>query len=650
MKNLLLSLLCCLVTWFPGRAQQPGGTFTNLGPQLQAAMIQGSLFVRDPAGRELVYTVVRGEPAHLLGYEVESGRQILDFVLPNSDGAWDMAQASDGSLYVPGASGFLFRHQPGSQQVDNLGRALEGQTYVWSLTAGKDGEIFGATYPGCRVFRYHPAEGFSDVGRGPLVAGENYVRSLAYHPKTDLLYAGVGSHAHLLELNPRSGRKRELLAEKYRHKEFVYSLELAREVKGGDRLLALLTSGDTTVVYNLKTKRFEQEIAEMDMKAVLQAPSGSTLYYTAGGQLRSRDLRKPDRPHRVLASVPGSANAMAWGKNKDLLVLGSQGALLRYELKTGRLHSRQLAIPPQPIPLNALLLGPDQRLWMGGYLAGGHAALDTRSDLTTPYPGLDQTEGMAVRGSQIYYGIYPGGRFYVHDTRQAWDPKAGNPRLLGQIPGQSRSFALLHLPDHDKLYFGTVPEYGQLGGTLVEYDPKTDQMKTFEAVVPRQSLVSLAYAGGTLWGGSTITGGLGIKPAEKEAHLFGWDPVSNTRTFDLVPVPGAIAITCLVNGPGGKLWGVADGTLFVFDPISRQVLSRHQLFEVPANRSHVWRDVFLSLHPSGQVYGTGQSQFFRIDPKTMQVTILQKSAALLAQDTQGRLYFRRGINLWRYEP
>ena len=175
-------------------------------------------------------------------------------------------------------------------------------------------------------------------------------------------------------------------------------------------------------------------------------------------------------------------------------------------------------------------------------------------------------------------------------------------------------------------------------------------MKTFAEVVARQSLVSLAYAEGTLWGGSTISGGLGIKPAEKEAHLFGWDPVSNKRTFDLVPVPGAIAITCLINGPDGKLWGVADGTLFVFDPLSRQVLSRHQLFPVPANRAHVWRDVFLLRHPSGLVYGTGQSQLFRIDPKTMQVTILQKSAALLSQDTAGRLYFRRGTNLWRYEP
>ncbi|WP_341838695.1 hypothetical protein WJU16_09630 [Chitinophaga pollutisoli] len=148
-----------------------------------------------------------GEPAHLLGYDVKTGKLVLDQALPGADGAWDMAYTSDGYLYIPGASGFLFRHRPGANVVENLGMALQGETYVWNLTEGKDGEIFGATYPGCRVFRYHPEKGFSDVGKGPLVSSENYVRSLAFHRPSGLLYAGIGSHAHLIELNPVTGEK-----------------------------------------------------------------------------------------------------------------------------------------------------------------------------------------------------------------------------------------------------------------------------------------------------------------------------------------------------------------------------------------------------------------------------------------------------------
>ncbi len=104
---------------------------------------------------------------------MESKNLLLDIPLGEADGVWDMAQSTDGTLYVPGADGTLFAHRPGSAEVRDLGVALEGETYLWNMTAGVDGEVFGATYPGCRVFRYHPEDGFSDVANGPVVAGEN---------------------------------------------------------------------------------------------------------------------------------------------------------------------------------------------------------------------------------------------------------------------------------------------------------------------------------------------------------------------------------------------------------------------------------------------------------------------------------------------
>ena len=156
-------------------AQDVEGRFTNLGPQIYASVIQGSTFVQDKTGRQLVYTVVRGNPARLLGYTIDTRQMILNEALPGTDGAWDMTVSSDGWLYVPGAKGMLYRHLPGTNTVENLGLVLPGQTSVWNLAAGKNGEMFGATYPGCRVFRYHPDDGFIDVGNGALVETEHYV-------------------------------------------------------------------------------------------------------------------------------------------------------------------------------------------------------------------------------------------------------------------------------------------------------------------------------------------------------------------------------------------------------------------------------------------------------------------------------------------
>ena len=198
---------------------------------------------------------------------------------------------------------------------------MEGENYLWNLTAGVDGEVFGATYPGCRVFRYHPKDGFSDVGKGSLVEKENYVRSLAYYPKTGMFYAGVGSKAHLIELNPKTGDKKELLPEKFKDYEFVYGLEIVPGENGNDRLFALITNGSTTLVYNLKTRVFEQEIEGMDMRAITGNPDGKTVYLTSKSQFKRFDPAKNYQTAEVLGEEIGTALAFKYAEDGKIYFL-----------------------------------------------------------------------------------------------------------------------------------------------------------------------------------------------------------------------------------------------------------------------------------------------------------------------------------------
>lgn len=631
------------------KAQQEKGKFTNHGPQITASMIQGSLFVKTQDGTELVYTVVRGEPAHLLAYDVKTKALKLDKALGDADGVWDMAQASDGTLYIPGASGSLFKHTPGTQEVEDLGVALAGETYLWNLTAGKNGEVFGATYPGCRVFRYHPKDGFSDVGKGPLVEGENYVRSLAFHHPTGLLYAGVGAHAHLLEIDPKTREKREILPEKYQEKEFVYSLEIVPGKKRADRLFILLNSGNITLIYNLKTQKIEQEITGIDMKAVIANQKSKDVFYTSKSNLMRFSPAKSINMAEQLAEKVGSANAFYWAKDKSLFFLTSAGELLQYLPKTKEINRTVLEIPGQPIPINAIMAGPDGKIWTGGYLAGGHATYDPSTNTNTKLLGLDQTEGMAFQGDDIYFGIYPKGRFYVYNTKKEWNIKNNNPKKIAEIEEQSRSFAVLSAPKAKKMFFGMIPEYGQLGGNFVSYDVLKEEVKSYFPV-KEQAIASLVAYNNLVIGGTTISGGLGVKPSQKEAVLFGWDMNKDEKTFEIIPVPEAAAITCLINGPDGNIWGMADGVLFIFDATQQKVLSTHKLYDYPPFKSHIWRSAFLVLHPNGQIYGTDNNQLFKINPETKALTLIADDAALLAMDKTGTLYFKRKTNLWSYQP
>ena len=101
MKKLIQGTVMVLLLFtfsLPTKAQVDTTRFTNHGSQLFASMIQGSVFAKGPNGRALVYTVVRGEPAHLLGYDVETRELLIDQALPKADGAWDLAQSSDGTI------------------------------------------------------------------------------------------------------------------------------------------------------------------------------------------------------------------------------------------------------------------------------------------------------------------------------------------------------------------------------------------------------------------------------------------------------------------------------------------------------------------------------------------------------------------------
>jgi hypothetical protein len=631
-------------------SQTTTGKLVNLGPQVTETVIQGSAFAQDESGNELLYTVVRGEPAHLLGFELRSNKIITDMPLEKTDGSWDITVSSDGWIYIAGsAGGYLYRHKPGSTAIENLGKVLGTENYLWDLATGRNGEIFGATYPGCKVFRYHPNDGFSDVGKGPLVVGEQYVRSLVYHAKTNKIYAGIGAHAQLVELDPLTGAKKPLLPEKYRDQEFVYNLGLLEGVAGGDRLLLTIQNLKKNLEYNLETHQFTAEANEYHVKSAIKGPDQQVIYYTMGDKLFSRDLTMPGQQSKEIAATNGNAMATKWTKNGQLKLFTTGGMLITYDPTSGRTSRTKLTIPAQAIKIITIARGPESKIWTGGYLTGTNAAYDPKINQTVIYAGLSQTESMTMMDQEIYFGIYPHARFYVYDTGKPWDVKNGNPRKSGVATGQDRPFAALAVKELNKVFFGTVPDYGKNGGALIGVSKGGGKLEVYKDVVANQSIISLTYKKGLLFGGTSVWGGLGVEPVEKDARIFGWDPAKKAKTFDLVPVPGAKAITCLINGPDGNIWGIAAGTLFILDPVTLKITGRHPLLE-DGRKGSVWRADELLIHPSGKIYGTVNSKLFSIDPGTMEIKDLKITGSYLTMDDKGKFYFAKSLNLWSYEP
>jgi hypothetical protein len=637
------------------RAADVSGRFEDLGVQITSMTLQGTTFANDPAGRDLVCTVIRGEPAKLLVFDIRSGELLHRLALTDAHGAWNATTATDGSVYVgTDDQGKLFRWIPGEKDLKDLGQVAKDQTFVWDVTPGADGEVFCGTYPGCRVIRYHPKDGFSDVGKGAVAPGEDYVRALSYDPASKHVFAGIGAKARLIELDPATGEKRNILAPKYKDRKFAYGVDVI-----AGKLFTMLTDETATVVTDLATREEEATIPCGLQIISGKSPYGDHVYFNSGGKVSRYDLTS--RKHEVveaLGNIP--VIALAWVAFDEpefpgptLVAMTSRGKLARYHPRTGKSDAKQFRVPPENVPIQSIVAGPEGKIYSGGYLVGGFTRFDPASGKHEQIGNAGQPEGMCAYGDdRIFLGVYPRARLKVFDVTKPFGND--NPMQFEELDrfDQDRPFAVLGVEPLKKVFFGTISDYGTLGGAIAVHDVTSGKTDVHRNVVPDHSISSLAYAGGVIVGGTSVAGGLGIEPKEKEAKLFIWDPATRKKGFETVPVADAGLISGLMVGPDKHVWGIAAGELFVFDVDARKTVSTTRLFPKGKPSRVGWRDAHMAVHPDGKVYGTSQGRLFRIDPKSMEMTVLRHAEGLgmLALDRDGRVYFRERTNLWRFTP
>jgi hypothetical protein len=647
------SLVASASTTAPAPTALPAEV-VNLGSQVTSTMLQGTTAAVAPDGKVLFCSVIRGYPARLNVIEAETGKLLHTLPLEGAEGSWTATTATDGSVYVGSdPNGHLYRYIPGESRLHDLGQVL-GQSWVWDVVAGKDGEVFGSTFPHCLAFRYHPNDGFAEISNGPLADGEQYGRSLGYDAVNDKLFIGIGSHAHLIHLNPRTKEKTNVLPEEYRKKDFVYTVDVQ-----GSVAIARPTPGDVSIVLDTTTLKQIGKLEMPVLQSVIKAPNSNVIYYSQDGKVFAWDPDHPETEPANVADVGADISAFAWkdgGQTTSALYgFNRHGNVYYIDLAATKptVKSVKYKVEPSPTLFISIAPGPDGRVWVGGYLSGGASVYDPKTKKTQQFGHIGQPEEITTLNEKIFFACYPGAKLVVYDTTKPWDAKKQNPRVYADLQpeGQSRPRAVLAVPELNKVYAGTVADYGHLGGALNVYDVAADTSETFRNPVVDQSVVSLMYHKGFVLGGTSTMGGLGQKAAEGDGKLFLWDPATNKKVFEIAPVPGKSMVGDLFLGPDGNVWGHSRGTLFVFDVEKREVILRKELVADHPNTPG-YRDGNFVLHPNGMLYASILKKLYRIDPKTFELTtIVDHGVQELVLGPDDTLYFRYADQyLCTYKP
>ncbi|GAA2210777.1 hypothetical protein GCM10009850_062360 [Nonomuraea monospora] len=366
MRVILTLLLVLLSLTAPARAEPPTGCgFQNLGtlPLTGITTAGTALDAGHPQGPRIYSVTSAASREALLGIrDARTGGLIAERPLPLALGSWAVTVSPDHSVYVgsyngtAGAMGRLFRYDPFTDQVSELGMAVPGESFVWSVATSPDGSaVYGGTSPTGRLFRYDVAAGtFTDLGTP--VPGDQLVRDLAVGAD-GTLYAGVGAVSmKVAVLAPGGGTVQRVIDPPIEGGGYAYDVH----VSGRYLLVRYSTSTGTNPmgVYDLRAREWKDVVPDVDNLTVGGGRHGHDLYLFQNDELVKYDLRT-EKITRLGFTGHGGGAARPLGWLGPVLVgTSSTGHIWHYDRRTGRGKLLKSTLTPLHVSVRAMGGGP----------------------------------------------------------------------------------------------------------------------------------------------------------------------------------------------------------------------------------------------------------------------------------------------------
>lgn len=653
--TLLGSTLVVLAAALPAHAEEQAAsestpTFNDLGAiPLYATTTAGGDTARMPDGSYRTWLAVGGEPSYLAEIDPIAGKVLHTYPLENASGAWGVTVADDGDVFVATyGHGELFRLPWGSDSIENEGAPFATTSFLWEGDTDAKGRFYVGTYEGfadgalppAHLVSWDPATmKYRDYG----TFGDQYIYVRSVSVVGGNAYVGLGPSTGFFKVNLKTGKKHELPPPPGDTdlEKFTYQLDVA-----GRYLYVLFAGGKTPSfgwAWDLKLGRWAKygDLGAYSGQSVSSPGAGDSVYMARDGQLTKYS------PHTGTFDATGfglgPVKGIDWVPDPELgrqVLVGGQsnGTMFRYDPVTGKGTLFQPAgLTGTKTAPRSLGVGPDGRVYAGGYFSGGLVAYDLAAGKWTTYDFAHQVEGMTSYKGNLYLGVYPEANLYSYDPSKPWGED--NPKRLFGLRDyqQDRPFALS--PAGDYLAIGTSKTYGDPGGALVLYNPADGSHQVFRDPVPHQQVVALAYKDGILYGGT-----LGCcQQTTHDGEIFAFDVKTGKKLWETVPVPGELGVNALTFDGDGNLWGVTAGKVFEFDVQTRTTQRVNELYPYDWSKTAGFmpRAVNLTFDAhDGMLYGTAISHILRIDPATMQNTTTARGTYFAYDESGGKYWLQ----------
>ncbi|MFC5648750.1 carbohydrate binding domain-containing protein [Paenibacillus solisilvae] len=591
----------------------------------------------------MLYTTSKGKPGHLNVIDLADYKLLRSIPIGPSESSWAHTVAPDGTLYVAadGSGSRLWSYSPVTHTIQQAAQ-FDGESWPICVTTDDTGKAYVGTYPGGKVFQYDPAtKQVKDYGRVIGSIPQEYVRSIAYQGGN--VYAGT-AHRQIVRVNLATGEKTDIAAglNVPVTDDTVYDLDTI----DNRYLFARYTDGTGVpgpgYIYDTATESWLDVVLD-NVTGLHETDSlDGKIYYMSDKKLKTFDLATHEVALTGMEYGSGLRGA-DWAEfpdnpdlpGKNLVTVRYDGGVAIMNIATKTVHLYNSVIPGTPGVVNRIVSAPDGNLFVSGVQSSRGSVINPQ-DLSVTSFTIGQADSMYPLGDKMYMGVYPEGALYEYDMKAA--PGADNPKRTFDL-GQQQERLVNMTSGGGKLFIATIPTYGTLGGAMTVYDPASGGSELYRNIVQDQSVLSLAYLNGKVFGSTTINGGLGSLPAADEAKIFVWDSVTKQKITEFpLRINGLdkpAFIGDLSVGPDGLIWGASYDYIFAINPDTYEIVKSKK---VQSGLSYSqWAHHSMRWSKDGLLYVLFNNKLTVIDPETLESrTITAASRFELGAD--GNLY------------
>ena len=610
--------------------------FKKLPITIRKTLMQGVAYTEYNNKKILYGVIAEGECATFIIVNIKSKKIENQFELENATGSWAISVTSDNRVYIGTyVNGGLYRYDPKKEVLETLFETITGAKFIFDLKSDNENNVYGGTWPNCALFKYNGNEERLDFLKENIVENENYVRNIAVDKEKKVIYASIQSHAHIIEVNEKTGEKKNILPEEY-------SNEVNCRIIGykENKLAVYASKAKQLFILDTTTKEITKKVDIENIENTIPTNSNSENFKFGRIEIGLAIINFEKDEFYLIKSETNEIliNAWAMDEGSKILYTSFEGIIYSYSIVNAKTEKLDIVIPKKEIEIRQIHEYKN-KLYGGGYLKGGTFIYDIEKNVSIQFDGVGQSEGLITNRDKLYIGKYPGAYIYEYDLIKEWDIEY-NPKELFNLKNkfnQDRPFAMEVYSD--VLFIGTIPNYGSTKGALTICKLDSKKFTVLENFIDNQSIVSLKAKNGILYGGTTVCGGLGSHSKTESGTLFAYDIEKNKKIFEITPVKGRKNVGGLYITDDDLILACADTTFFIYDiKENKKIFEQYVCLHNP-DKDYKWEISFIKKGPNSLFYIVTGNRLFSFNMETKEIkSLYKKKVNLLEIDNKGHLY------------